>query len=253
VIYEPNPETLPRVLHLAEEPTRLEEMIFVHSAAALMALREALKKAGMYPQERQLTYAIGCTKRLQARNPSWHLPRGNDTRPWLEQLVGKTKSLIRYVLFELPSHYGMAPGRALLGLLGLIPGFALFYWTLLRRASSHSSLWMVVPADRIAPGRGKEKIVWIRPHPAKTWRGRLRGESRLVRTSLYFSLLSAFHLGWREFTVGTWIARMQPREYTLRATGWARMVSGAQSLLSIYLLALSVLTYFGRPFEGLPW
>jgi hypothetical protein len=46
---------------------------------------------------------------------------------------------------------------------------------------------------------------------------------------------------------------MQPREYTLRATGWARMVSGAQSLLSIYLLALSVLTYFGRPFEGLPW
>jgi hypothetical protein len=45
------------------------------------------------------------------------------------------------------------------------------------------------------------------------------------------------------------MARMQPREYTLRATGWVRMVSGIQSLLSVYLLALWVPTYFGRPFE----
>ena len=66
---------------------------------------------------------------------------------------------------------------------------------------------------------------------------------------LYFSTISAFSLGWRELNVGTWITRMQPREYTLRATGWVRTVSGIQSLLSVYLLALWVLTYFGRPFE----
>jgi hypothetical protein len=253
VIYEPSPEGLPRVLHLAEEPTRLEGMIFVHSPAALMALREAFKNAGMYPQERQLTYAIERTKQLQAWNPLWHQARGEDPRPWLEQLARKGESLLRYALFDLPSHYGMAPGRALWGLLGLIPGFALLYWVLLRRASRHSGLWMVVPKDRIARGRGKEKIVRIRPYPAKTWWGRLKGEFRLVRASLYFSLLSAFHLGWREFTVGTWIARMQPREYTLRATGWGRFFSGLQSVVSVYLLALWALTYFGRPFEGAPW
>jgi hypothetical protein len=66
---------------------------------------------------------------------------------------------------------------------------------------------------------------------------------------LYFSLLSAFSLGWWELNVGTWIARVQPREYMLRATGWVRTVSSIQSLLSVYLLALWVLTYFGRPFE----
>lgn len=33
------------------------------------------------------------------------------------------------------------------------------------------------------------------------------------------------------------------------ATGWARTVSGIQSLLSVYLLAIWALTYFGRPFE----
>ncbi|MDO8092355.1 MAG: hypothetical protein Q6360_02625, partial [Candidatus Brocadiales bacterium] len=65
----------------------------------------------------------------------------------------------------------------------------------------------------------------------------------------YFSLLSAFHIGWREFNIGNWISRIQGREYTLRAKGWVRTVSGVQSLISVYLIALSVLTYFGRPFE----
>jgi len=37
--------------------------------------------------------------------------------------------------------------------------------------------------------------------------------------------------------------------YTLKATGWVRTVSGVQSLISVYLLALAVLTYFGRPFK----
>jgi len=64
-----------------------------------------------------------------------------------------------------------------------------------------------------------------------------------------FSLLSAFHIGFREFNVGTWIARLQPRRYTLEPTGWVRVVFGLQSLLSVYLLALWALTYFGRPFQ----
>jgi len=62
-------------------------------------------------------------------------------------------------------------------------------------------------------------------------------------------LLSAFHIGWRDLNVGSWIARMQPSEYSLKATGWVRVVSGVQSLISIYLLALWALTQFGRPFE----
>ena len=65
---------------------------------------------------------------------------------------------------------------------------------------------------------------------------------------LFFSILSAFHLGWREFNVGNWIASVQSREYTLRATGWVRSVSGVQSLVSMYLLAIWALSYFGRPF-----
>ncbi len=61
--------------------------------------------------------------------------------------------------------------------------------------------------------------------------------------------MSAFHIGFRELNVGNWLARLQPREYILKATGWVRFVSGLQSLLSVYLLALWALTYFGRPFQ----
>jgi hypothetical protein len=83
---------------------------------------------------------------------------------------------------------------------------------------------------------------------SRWWGALLRGAS-VPLIGLYFSLLSGFSLGWRELNVGTWIARVQSREYVLRATGWVRTVSGIQSLLSVYRLALWVMTYFGRPFE----
>ena len=65
--------------------------------------------------------------------------------------------------------------------------------------------------------------------------------------SAYFSLLAAFQIGFREFS--TWLTRTQPRNFALEATGWVRTLSGLQSLLSVYLLAMWLLTYFGRPFQ----
>ena len=138
---EPIPESLPyRWMQLGPN-NYLGEMVFKDSPAALITLREAFKRTGMRTQERELTHAIERSRRLQAWDPSW-IDRvrqawdppedpedaAEDTRPWLERLAGKSESLFRYVLFELASGYGMAPGRALWGLLGLIPIFALPYW-----------------------------------------------------------------------------------------------------------------------------
>jgi hypothetical protein len=55
--------------------------------------------------------------------------------------------------------------------------------------------------------------------------------------------------GSRDLNVGTWITRRQPQEYTIRTTGWVRLVSGLRSLISVYRVPLWVLTYFGRPFD----
>ena len=114
---------------------------------------------------------------------------------------------------------------------------------------------------------GLETIISTYPTPAGLW-ARYRTGTGLTDTSAerlvtpmnhavgkgerYYqelSLLSAFQIGWKELTIGNWITRLVPREYTLRATGWVRVVAGVQSLFSVYFLALWVLTYFGRPFE----
>ena len=70
-----------------------------------------------------------------------------------------------------------------------------------------------------------------------------------VACAAHFSLLWAFHIGFREFRVGTWLDRIQTEKYTLEPTGWVRVLSGMQSLLSVYLLAMWALTYSGRPFQ----
>jgi hypothetical protein len=223
-----------------------------------MALREAFKKGGMRTQERQLTYAIEHTKQLQAWNPAWWHKDKEDPRPWLEQLAGKSESLFSYVLFELPSGYGMVPSRALATLGFLILGFSLVYMVALLTARGRAGIWVTWPTDRVYQEEGGKDATRVTntfffPHlqarAAGRWWGVLLRRVSIPLIGLYFSLLSAFSLGWRELNVGTWIARMQPREYVLRATGWVRTVSGIQSLLSVYLLALWVLTYFGRPFE----
>ena len=268
-VFEPIVEPTTDIRTLISPHTRLDTLVFHTSPAALITLREALKKAGMRTQERQLTYAVEHTKMLQAWDPSiientWRrralldMKELKDERPWQERLAGKVESLFSYVLFELPSDYGMTPGRALqtLGLLILV--FSLIYMVALLTARGRAGIWVTWPTDRVYQEEGAKDAtrvtnMFLFPRlqawaAGRWWGVLLRGVS-VPLIGLYFSLLSAFSLGWRELNVGTWIARMQPREYVLRATGWVRFVAGFQSLLSIYLLALWVLTYFGRPFE----
>jgi hypothetical protein len=270
-IYEPKLGALPdvqslmrrdRVDHRKEGYSiwrpELEKMAFAVSPAGLIELREVFKSAGMRTEERQLTYAIERSKRRQAWNPLWYNPKAEDPRPWLKQLAGKSESLFSYVLFELPSGYGMVPSRALatLGLLILV--FSLVYMVALVKARRRAGIWVTWPTDRVYQEEGTKDATRVtttfffprlQARAAGRWWGVLLRGVSIPLIALYFSLLSAFSLGWRELNVGTWIARVQSREYVLRATGWVRTVSGIQSLLSVYLLALWVLTYFGRPFE----
>ena len=141
--------------------------------------------------------------------------------------------------------YGLHPGRALQVLLASIGVFALIYLIPLA-GSGTGGIYRVWPEGRLEARSSTAELVdqakVERLHPRGWW-----GLKGILR-ALQFSVLSAFHLGWRELNVGTWLARVQASEYTLRATGWVRAVAGIQSLLSVYLLAMWALTYFGRPF-----
>lgn len=183
----------------------------------LVQMRAALRDVGLRDLERGATFSIEHGKTRHA----------NAFERWF-----------RIVCFEWTTGYGLYPGRALMLLFCLVPLFAVPYAWALRLSSGADGLWREWLDSRMRKELGQDEPERLR---VKWWQA--------LGIGLYFSFLSAFHIGWRDFNVGSWLIRMQPREYVLRASGWTRTVSGLQSLLSVYLLAIWALTYFGRPFE----
>ena len=236
-IFEPDPGSLSSVTRI-EFATNLSRLIFRDSDVSLVVLRKRFADLGLRRQEREVTFA---KSRAQQVN-GWHA----------DSIWSKIDAGFSYLAFDLTCGYGLYTGK-LLKVLGASILFMALIYALALRSHGNGALWRVWLPDRVRKGEGQtepERLWWER---AKWSGGPPRGFvfrlCRALALGLLFSLVSSFQIGWRELNVGNWITRLQPREYTLRATGWVRVVSGAQSLLSVYLLALWVLSYFGRPFE----
>src|SRR5262245_102763 len=237
VTFEPALDTVNTVVNI-EHARNLSTLTYQTSPAALVRLRERFAAAGFRDQEREVTHAKLRMERLA---------------PWVTDsgLGARVGSVFSYAAFEITCGYGLWYGRPLKILLFGVPLFAVIYAIGLR-SQGRAAIWRVWLADRVEKSEGlaePERLSWETSTPGRSRRTFALRLGRALGLGLLFSLLSAFQIGWRELNVGNWITRLQPREYTLRATGWVRVVSGVQSLLSVYLLALWVLTYFGRPFE----
>ncbi|MCX6832094.1 MAG: hypothetical protein NT028_08175, partial [candidate division Zixibacteria bacterium] len=72
---------------------------------------------------------------------------------------------------------------------------------------------------------------------------------RLIWWALFFSAISAFNIGFREVNFGRWLRLLTRREFDLQPYGWVRTVSGFQALISVYLVALWILSFAGTPFK----
>ncbi|MFH1036194.1 MAG: pentapeptide repeat-containing protein [Pseudomonadota bacterium] len=192
----------------------LWQLVYIDNPQPLTVLRDKLKQDGFLPAAHQLTHAL----------------RHNKGGVGID-------SHVAYYFIAWPTQWGLNPMRPILFMFLLILPFYFFYWTALYRSDS-AGIWMIWNTDS------------LRRPPHQPMKQLLKFENGVSEFyAIYFSVLSAFHIGLKGLDVGNWITRMQPREYTLRATGWVRVVSGIQSLISVYLLALAVLTYFGRPFD----
>jgi hypothetical protein len=204
--------------------------IRIHHIGPIVALRKKAKESSLRNEERGLTAAL---RKHRLQSLSW----------W--------ERIFEYTFLDMPTDSGADPWRSLelLGCFVLL--FTIPYFIIIRR-SENDREWRMWPSRQ----ERKDGIwrVWLRERVRKDLgenvpqRLSLRG-FKALGTAFYFSLVSAFSIGWRELNVGNWIAQIQRREYTYRATGLARSISGFQSLLSVYFLALWALTYFGRPFE----
>jgi len=213
--------------------------IKMSSPTAVVNLRKNAKDYGFRDEERALTSALHKFQMEERRAP-------------LEKFFDD------YVLGGCLTVYGAEPWNSLKLLAVLIAPFSIVYIISLNTSRKMTGIWAVRHPDRVIGSLGKDKPIKLTTALAAGFlpydkpRGNIWRVTRwwgILKIGLYFSILSAFSIGWRELNFGVWITRLQRQEYTLRATGWVRTVSGVQSLISVYLLALWALTYFGRPFE----
>ncbi len=191
-------------------------------ALGLVELRDAMREAGFEKNAKTLTYMIRKTRRMEK---------------WSGGFGERLDSAFNLLFFEIPCKYGLSPFRPLVVLALLIPVFAVVYMLSLRRPGP-DGIWIRWDKRRLRKDIGSNTPKRLR----------LRGH-RAALVALYFSVLSAFNIGWREFSIGTWFKRLQRRDYALEATGWIRTVSGLQSLLGLYLFILCLTSYFGHLFQ----
>jgi uncharacterized protein YjbI with pentapeptide repeats len=194
----------------------------------LVQLRKLLQDAGLRQLEREATYSIERARTLGAPVPLL---------------------FARLIAFDWTTAYGLRPARAIFLMMAIwllcIPAYG---WSIVHDPSQphrESGIYRVLAKDRIdgAPPEPKiEKDPKAVRLQARTWLNALPDAA-------YFSLLSAVNIGFQQFTPGDWIRRLQTTEYALQAVGWPRVVAGTQALLSLFLLAMWVLTQFGRPFQ----
>ena len=180
----------------------------------LVQLRKLFQDAGLRASEREATYSIERARTFAMSG-------------W----PSAAAAVLRWLAFDLTTAYGLHPVRALFLIMGIwLLCIPMYSWSIMYQSQEGSGIYQSFPANRIAEPSGELTIeknpVVIRVKAVNWW-----------------------NIGFQQFTPGDWIRRVQPHEYELQAEGWVRVLAGVQALLSVFLLAMWVLTQFGRPFQ----
>ena len=216
--------------------------------SGMVLLREVLRESGLRNLEREATFAI------ERRRTRYALAGYGERAEYIRgKLVKKDvgaqiEGVFKRVFFEWTTDYGLHYGRPLLILVILIPVMAVSFYlgplVIPQNTGHQHGIYRVLPKGRLVTTEGRDATADDEAVARLTAR-----LGRALLFALYFSLLSSFRIGWRDLNLGSWLTRLQFREYDLRGRGWVRLVSGLQSLVSVYLLTMWALTYFGRPFQ----
>lgn len=216
--------------------------------SSLTRLRDELKEIGMRHHEREITFVIekNLTRYLLRYIDTDYQKKCYSVAPLPPYTIGDTfEGAFRYLFLEFPIGYGLYTGRPwkLIGTLILI-GTLLNTIAILFPTKS-GRIVKILPVDRLSH-RGNNDWHIAKNSPVLTLNYQ---NMKSVIIGFYFSVLSTFHFGWRDFNVSNWLTKVQSSEFALRAHGWVRVVSGVQALLSLYFLSIWLLFYFGRPLQ----
>ncbi len=228
VIYEPSSN--PNVLSIASADS-LEYLTYYDNPTALFQLRKQFQDNGFRTQERKVMYAL---KRREAEFQS----------------VGER--WFNTIAFDWTCQYGLNPNRALV-IWVCIFFICLFINIIFIHKKVEWGIFLVLKESNSGLNNFQEAKINLTVNSSMTGLEYILGlfwaELKVFGWAFLFSLMSAFNIGFRDINFGRWLRLLFPTEFDLKAKGWARTVAGVQSLLSVFLVALWVLTYFGRPFE----
>jgi hypothetical protein len=194
---------------------------------SLLRFRKYTRDKGLYDDARRLTVAIENGKLSEYLHS--------------DSIFDKLYGVTRFVTLGLTTSYGLYPSRALLLIVGNVMAFSFIYWYIIatRHNSNETGIYRMLPDDRIMPCKGGYKLLKKKAQIVRlNWR-------RAYPYALLFSAASAFQIGWKDINIGAWISRLQTREFSLVARGWVRSVSGIQTLISLGLLVLWILSILG--------
>jgi len=223
---------LPSAIDMAEA-IGLDELIISDSAPGLVKISKELYDMGYKQQAKNITAAINRHQQEALFN---HETKYNISM----YLLASVEYAFDKVFFDFPTNWGANPSRALMTVIILIFIFSVPYTIVSAYPFKKAGIWRKWGENSIAINNSETP----RPDRERLYRRWYRA----ILVGIYFSLIAATRVGWRELTIGSWLERMQLREYSLYATGYARFIAGVQSLISVYLIAMWALTYFGMPF-----
>jgi hypothetical protein len=199
----------PNLEHIAYA-LNLDQMTYKDNPAPLMHLKKAFTDAGFKSQAKQVNTAL--------------------------KRVKQTK--IEYIFYDLTCEWGSNHNRPLVILLLSWLVFGAFYGLLdVRYVKPHTYL--------VASDKGLEKE---QSEDENEWQ-KLENGLLAYGIAFLFSLHRALRIGFREFSPSSWLMMLLPPNFEMKSRGWPRFVSGLQSLFSVAMIVLSLLSYFGRPFE----
>lgn len=230
LVYQPKYPPLPPSLALS---TNLNYITYNDDPTFLYSLKNALKERGYQDAQKSVIAALRRSHPPEdSLGSKFHLLKGNVARA------------IQFVLFDWTSEFGSNSFRPLLIILmmWLLCG-AVYAAAVLREGKA--GLFLVSTGERIPKGKKTPYVRRIRPAQLQV-APRIRSA---ISSGLFFSFRRTFHFGFKELDFGNWLKLLQSREFDIIAYGWPRVVSGVQSILSIYLLALSILSAFTTPFD----
>lgn len=220
VVYETQLHPNPRDIAYARN---LENLKYERTSYYLFELKRLLKEFGFIKAEKKVNCAI----------------KRHDSALW------------EFLIFDVFCEYGSNYFRPLLIDLVLWFLFSILYAKKISSSTAamkgkRNGFYMRKQEHRLQPwdeGDFFVNMISFGPKP------RLKMKFKSFCYGMLISLMSATRVGFREVNISNWLRMIFPFELDIKAQGWPRVVTGIQSVISVYLIALSLLSYFGRPFD----